>query len=134
MRCGWKVRVDTAFAEVARACGGGRGGMWLTQPLAAAYDALHAEGIAHSAGAWDGDRLAGGLFGVWTRRFRTAESMFHSASDGGNAALAALLGVAVDIGAEVIDVQMMSPHVERSGARGVPYDDLPVMLTQAPRA
>jgi len=132
-RRAYEVRVDTAFAHVVRACGGERSGMWLTPRLAAAYDALHAEGIAHSVEAWDGDRLVGGLFGVWLRRFVTAESMFHRAPDGGNAVIAGLLGVAADIGAEVIDVQMMSPHVQRFGAREVPHDDFLVMLARAVR-
>lgn len=130
-RRGYAVRVDSAFAEVVRACGGERDGMWLTPRLVAAYDALHAEGIAHSVEAWDGDRLVGGLFGVWLRRFMTAESMFHRAPDGGNAALAGLLEVARMAGARVIDVQMMSPHVARFGAREVPHGEFLALLARA---
>ena len=132
-RRGYEVRVDAAFADVVRACGGERNGMWLTPRLAAAYDALHAEGVAHSVEAWDGDRLVGGLFGVWIGRFMTAESMFHRAPDGGNAALAGLLEVARDRGAAVIDVQMMSPHVARFGAQEVPHEEFLALLGAALR-
>lgn len=132
-RRGYEVRIDAAFAEVVRACGGERNGVWLTPRLAAAYDALHAEGIAHSVEAWDGERLVGGLFGVWLRRFMTAESMFHRAPDGGNAALAGLIEVARIGGAELIDVQMMSGHVARFGAREVPHEEFLALLGSALR-
>lgn len=130
-RRGYVVRVDAAFGDVVRACGGERDGVWLTPRLAAAYDALHAEGLAHSVEAWDGDRLVGGLFGVWLGRFMTAESMFHRAPDGGNAALAGLIDVARTGGAEVIDVQMMSAHVVRFGAREVPHAEFLGLLARA---
>lgn len=130
-RRAYEVRVDTAFAEVVNACGGDRDGTWLTPRLEAAYSALHAEGWAHSVEAWDGDRLAGGLFGVWIGRFMSAESMFHALPDGGNAAIAGLVGIARRAGTELIDVQMESPHVMRFGARTVPHAEFLAMLDRA---
>lgn len=130
-RRGYEVRVDTAFDEVVRSCGGDRDGQWLTPRLAAAYGVLHDEGIAHSVEAWDADRLVGGLFGVWLGRFMTAESMFHRAPDGGNAAIAGLLAIAGNGGAEMIDVQMESPHVARFGARGIPHGEFMARLARA---
>lgn len=130
-RRGYEVRVDTAFADVVHACAGERSGMWLTPRLEAAYAALHAEGWAHSVEAWDGHRLAGGLFGVWIGRFMSAESMFHALPDGGNAAVAGLIGIARGAGAEVIDVQMESPHVMRFGARVVPHGEFLALLDRA---
>ncbi|MGB1526917.1 MAG: leucyl/phenylalanyl-tRNA--protein transferase [Miltoncostaeaceae bacterium] len=130
-RRGYHVRVDTAFPRVVSACGGDRDGMWLTPRLAAAYEALHRAGVAHSVEAWDGDVLAGGLFGVWIGRAMTAESMFHHRPDGGNAALAGLISLARDMGTVVIDVQVASPHVERFGAREVPHADYLRLLARA---
>jgi leucyl/phenylalanyl-tRNA---protein transferase len=132
-RRGYAVRVDTAFGEVVRACGGDRDGTWLTPRLARAYDALHAIGIAHSVEAWDGDRLVGGLFGVAMGRFMSAESMFHRAPDGGNAALAGLLHIARRSGAELVDVQMESDHVARFGAREIPAAEFTARLAAALR-
>jgi leucyl/phenylalanyl-tRNA--protein transferase len=71
---------------------------------------------------------------VWIGRFMTAESMFHRAPDGGNAALAGLLDCARDRGAQVIDVQMMSPHVARFGAREMPHEEFLDLLGAALRA
>lgn len=130
-RRGYEVRVDAAFDEVVAACGGERAGLWLTPRLAAAYSALHAAGLAHSVEAWDGDRLVGGLFGVWLGRFMSAESMFHRAPDGGNAALAGLIRIASAAGAHLVDVQMESPHVARFGARAIPHEEFLALLGQA---
>ena len=130
-RRGYEVRVDTAFAEVVHACGGDRDGTWLTPRLEAAYAVLHAEGWAHSVEAWDGPRLAGGLFGVWIGRFMSAESMFHALPDGGNAAIAGLIGIARQAGADLIDVQMESPHVMRFGARTVGHGEFRALLERA---
>lgn len=130
-RRGYDVRVDTAFAQVVHACGGDRDGMWLTPRLEDAYARLHAGGWAHSVEAWDGDVLAGGLFGVWIGRFMSAESMFHALPDGGNAALAGLIGIARGMGTLLVDVQVESPHVMRFGARGVPHGEFMRLLRAA---
>ncbi len=130
-RRGYAIRVDSAFGEVVQGCGGDRAGEWLTPRLRDAYLALHGAGIAHSVEAWSGDVLAGGLFGIWIGRFVSAESMFHRLPDGGNAALAGLLGLAWSSGAELIDVQMCSPHVARFGAREVAHEEFLRMLTRA---
>jgi leucyl/phenylalanyl-tRNA--protein transferase len=105
--------------------------MWLTPRLAAAYGELHHAGVAHSVEAWDGDTLVGGLFGVWIGRAMTAESMFHHRPDGGNAALAGLIGLARDLDTVVIDVQVASPHVERFGARQVSHAEYLGLLARA---
>lgn len=119
-RRGYEVRVDTAFSEVVASCAGDRAGMWLTPRLERGYAALHHAGIAHSVEAWHGDRVVGGLFGVAMGRFLSAESMFHTAPDAGNAVIAALLGIATATGALLVDVQMASAHVARFGAREIP--------------
>ncbi len=115
-RRGYQVRVDTAFGQVLRACGGDRDGVWLTPRLMRGYEALFDLGLAHSVEAWDGDVLVGGLFGVAIGGFITAESMFHGAPDGGNAAIVGLIEIARANGFALIDVQMESPHVMRFGA------------------
>lgn len=130
-RRGYEARVDTAFEEVLRACGGDREGVWLTPRLMRGYEALFALGVAHSVEAWDGDVLVGGLFGVALGRFITAESMFHRAPDGGNAAIAGLIHIARANGFALIDVQMDSPHVMRFGARTMPHEAFMERLTAA---
>jgi len=130
-RRGYDVRVNTAFTEVLEACGGDRDGIWLTPRLMRGYEALFELGIAHSVEAWDGDVLVGGLFGVALGRFLTAESMFHRAPDGGNAAIAGLIRIAMANDFAMIDVQMQSPHVMRFGASLLDAADFSVVLAEA---
>jgi len=128
---GYEARVDTAFSEVLGACGGDREGVWLTPRLMRGYEALFELGIAHSVEAWDGDHLVGGLFGVALGRFITAESMFHTAPDGGNAAIVGLIQIARANDFALIDVQMQSPHVMRFGASLLDAADFGVALAEA---
>jgi leucyl/phenylalanyl-tRNA--protein transferase len=95
------------------------------------YEALFELGLAHSVAAWDGDRLVGGLFGVALGRFITAESMFHTAPDGGNAAIAGLIHIARANDFALIDVQMQSPHVMRFGASLMDADEFVEALAKA---
>jgi leucyl/phenylalanyl-tRNA--protein transferase len=87
--------------------------------------------MAHSVEAWHGDRLVGGLFGVALGRFITAESMFHRAPDGGNAAIAGLIHIARANDFALIDVQMQSPHVMRFGASLMSTDAFEAALAEA---
>ncbi len=120
----FEVRLDTAFAEVVRACAEGReDGVWLTEELAGAYERLHRAGIAHSVECWTHDRLVGGLFGVALGGLFTSESMFHRADDAGNQALVAAGRHLVSRGFVLWDIQMASPHTERFGARLISADD-----------
>ncbi|HET6692384.1 MAG TPA: leucyl/phenylalanyl-tRNA--protein transferase [Miltoncostaeaceae bacterium] len=134
----YAIRVDAAFAEVAEACSGARsGGMWLTPRLVAAYVRLHRAGWAHSVEAWDGPRLAGGLFGVALGGLFTSETMFHRAPDAGNAALVGAARLLADAGFALWDIQMTSSHTRRFGAVGIPADAylrrLAVALAVRPR-
>jgi len=118
-REGFEIRLDTAFAEVVRACGGPRTGEWLTPRLAEAYVALHRIGVAHSVESWRDGRLAGGLFGVALGGLFTSESMFHREADAGNVALAATVRLLSRGGFVLWDVQMWSAHLGRFGAVNV---------------
>jgi leucyl/phenylalanyl-tRNA--protein transferase len=118
------IRVDAAFDEVAAACAGLRvGGVWLTPRLVAAYIRLHRAGWAHSVEAWEGDRLAGGLFGVALGGLFTSETMFHRAPDAGNAALVGAARLLAGAGFALWDIQMTSPHTRRFGAVGLPPEE-----------
>ena len=64
----FEVRLDSAFPEVVRACAElprpDQDGTWITADMRHAYGRLHDLGFAHSAEAWEDDRLVGGLYGV----------------------------------------------------------------------
>jgi leucyl/phenylalanyl-tRNA---protein transferase len=111
---------DTAFREVIAACATTRlrrsRGTWITPDMHEAYVALHELGFAHSAEAWRGDSLLGGVYGVSLGAAFFAESMFHRESDASKAALVALVWQLEAWGFELFDCQLSSPHLSRLGA------------------
>jgi len=130
---GFETRVDSAFAEVAAACGGDRNGEWLTPRLAAAYLGLHRVGYAHSVEIWRDDRLCGGLFGVALGGLFSSETMFHREPDAGNAALVAAAGLLRRAGYALWDIQVASDHTARFGAVALSPPEYRRRLTEALR-
>lgn len=114
----FEVRVDTAFDEVVAACADpGREGGWIDDDIRAAYGRLHRLGWAHSVEAWDSEgNLAGGLYGIAIGGLFAGESMFHHARDASKVALVALVEMLRSAGAELLDVQWVTPHLQTLGA------------------
>jgi leucyl/phenylalanyl-tRNA--protein transferase len=117
------VRLDTAFAEVLRACAEPRqdgGGTWITPQMQAAYGRLHELGWAHSVESWSEGLLAGGLYGVGIGRMFYGESMFARRTDASKVALAHLVRHVEGLGYAMIDCQMSTTHLASLGAREIP--------------
>ncbi len=116
----YEVRLDTAFARVIRGCAGarrpGQDGTWITSDMIAAYERLHALGFAHSAEAFRGDELVGGVYGVSLGSAFIGESMFTCAPDASKTALVTLVVQLAAWGFTIFDCQTHTPHVERLGA------------------
>jgi leucyl/phenylalanyl-tRNA--protein transferase len=119
-----RFTVDAAFPAVIAACAEsprpGQESTWITPPILAAYTRLHAVGVAHSVEAWRGDALVAGVYGVDVDGAFAAESMFHRESDASKLALLHLVDVLRAGGLDWLDVQVMTPHLERLGARTIP--------------
>ncbi len=148
-RSGWETTVDRGFAAVLAGCadrpggrpprgsGGrrpsppdGEGGTWITPPMRAAYQRLHDLGHAHSLEVWAGGELVGGLYGVGVGGVFTGESMFHLASDASKVALVDLVARLAEAGGQLIDVQMVTPHLASLGARDLPRDQFLELLAR----
>ena len=74
-----RITFDRAFRTVIAACRKprpGQDGTWITAEMQEAYCALHDLGYAHSVEVWQGEALAGGLYGVSLGRAFFGESMF----------------------------------------------------------
>jgi leucyl/phenylalanyl-tRNA---protein transferase len=132
-RTGYAIRVDTAFAAVCRACAERHEGTWLSPRLIDAYRQLHAAGYGHSVEAWDGTRLVGGLFGVAIGGLFTSESMFHTATDAGNAVLVATAQRLAERAYALWDIQMATEHTMRFGAELISRAEYRVRLRRALR-
>jgi leucyl/phenylalanyl-tRNA--protein transferase len=121
--CDWTLRADSAFGAVMRACAAPRAkqrGTWITDPMIAAYERLHALGHAHSIEAWDGDRLVGGIYGVAVGHMFFGESMFSAASHGSKVALLGLARVLREREVPLLDAQVASDHLFTLGAFELP--------------
>ena len=120
----FELRLDTAFAEVIAACASTprprERGTWITAEMREAYLRLHALGFAHSAEAWRGGRLVGGLYGVALGGCFFGESMFAREPDASKAAFATLVRQLGRWGFALIDCQMHTEHLARFGAREWP--------------
>ena len=116
--------IDKAFDSVIRSCAmtprAEDEGTWIGPEIIRAYSRLHLEGDAHSAEAWEGDDLAGGLYGIDAGGLFTGESMFHLRPDASKLALLHLIEHLRERGATWLDCQIMTPHMRALGAREIP--------------
>ncbi len=114
------IRLDTSCAEVMIACGEtprpGQDGTWITRAMLRAYAKLHELGVAHSAEAWQGDALVGGLYGVALGGVFFGESMFARVDDASKAAFVTLVQQLHRWGFDLVDCQVHTHHLERFGA------------------
>lgn len=122
----FRVTLDTRFGEVIAACAAvprpsGPGvGTWITPEMMRAYTRLHQLGFAHSAEAWLGEELAGGLYGVSLGAAFFGESMFAREGDASKVAFVALVEQLDRWGIHLIDCQVETPHLARFGAQAWP--------------
>jgi leucyl/phenylalanyl-tRNA--protein transferase len=113
------VTMDRDFPAVIRACAGprdGSQGTWLLPEMINAYCALHVHGVAHSIEVWDGERLVGGLYGVAIGGAFFGESMFSRVANASKVALVQLCEQLMSLGIELVDCQVLTPHMQRMGA------------------
>jgi len=115
----FKVTVDKAFPEVMEGCAApapGRRSTWITREFLDAYGKLHEQGYAHSVECWQGERLAGGIYGVAIGGFFAGESMFHRVSNASKVALAHLVEHLRTKRFLLFDIQMLTRITEQLGA------------------
>jgi leucyl/phenylalanyl-tRNA--protein transferase len=119
-----EVTLDTAFARVIRGCASvrraGATGTWITPAMVTAYEALFALGFAHSAEAWLGGELVGGVYGVSLGGGFFGESMFTLRPDASKVALVTLVRQLADWDFDFVDCQVHTPHLQKLGARALP--------------
>jgi len=122
----YRLTLDAAFREVIEGCAAvlrpEGPGTWITPEMIGAYVEHHVRGFAHSCEAWEGEILAGGLYGVSLGAAFFGESMFARRPDASKIAFAALVRqlAAWDIG--LVDCQVYTEHLERFGAEEWPRD------------
>ena len=126
LRQPFRLSVDADFPGVIAGCAStprpGQDGTWITDEIVEAYVRLHRLGIAHSVEAWAGTRLVGGLYGVEVDGAFAAESMFYREANASKLALLHLVERLSARGLDWLDIQVLTPHMARLGARAVPRE------------
>jgi leucyl/phenylalanyl-tRNA--protein transferase len=80
---------------------------------------------------WEGGELAGGLYGVSLNGAFFGESMFHRVSEASKVALWALVTRLRERGFSLLDIQWLTPFLERCGAVEIPRDEYLAALARA---
>jgi leucyl/phenylalanyl-tRNA--protein transferase len=118
---------DRAFAAVVRQCAlaerPGQDGTWITREVIEGFLEFHRRGRAHSVEAWEGDRLAGGLYGVDAEGAFAGESMFYLRPNASKLALLHLVEHLQARGLDWLDIQVMTPHMQALGAKHITREE-----------
>lgn len=126
----YRVTEDTAYRDVMVRCAAPRAGstgIWITPDMINAYCTLARLGAARSVEVWEGEQLAGGLYGISLGRVFIGESMFSRASDASKVALAHLVA---SERYRLIDCQLETDHLISMGATCIPRSDYSVLLDE----
>jgi leucyl/phenylalanyl-tRNA--protein transferase len=137
-RAPFRFTTDTAFDRVIGACAEadrpGQDGTWITPAMIRAYLKLHALGFAHSFEAWEGEALAGGLYGVSLGAAFFGESMFAQRPDASKLAFVESVEWLAAHGTRLIDCQVRTEHLARFGAEDWARDLFLAALAEALQA
>jgi len=120
----FRFSVNEAFPAVIRTCKElqrpGQDGTWITDELETALIQLHTMGYAHSAEAWSGQELVGGLYGIRLGKLFFGESMFSKASNASKFAFIHFVQQLKEENVHLIDCQVYTAHLESLGAEMIP--------------
>jgi leucyl/phenylalanyl-tRNA--protein transferase len=126
----FEVRIDSDWDGVLEGCARPEG-TWISEEIKREYGRLFERGQAHTVEAWYAGKLAGGLYGVRIGAAFMAESKFHYVTDASKVALVALVERLAERGFELLDVQYVTPHLSRMGARWISRRDYLARLDRA---
>jgi len=131
---GFKLTMDTAFDAVMFNCSKPRrdsAGTWITQRMREAYHALFVQGYAHSVEVWRGETLCGGLYGVSIGSVFCGESMFSAERDASKIAFHALQRQLEAWQFDLIDCQIINPHLASLGVTEMTRERFLELLEEA---
>lgn len=131
----YRITINKAFRDVVTACSRtprpGQSGTWITPAMIDAYCEFHKLGFAQSIEVWHGEDLIGGLYGVLIGRYFSGESMFYTQPNASKIALLHWIEILKSKGVTWMDIQVMTPHMQKLGARLIPRSQFLDLLGQA---
>lgn len=129
-----EITWNRSFDRVIAACAEPRpqqSGTWITPDMMDAFCGLHRDGWAHSVEVWRGRRLVGGIYGLALGKVFFGESMFSRAPDASKTAMLALCRVLARNDFELLDCQLVSPHLLSLGASPMPRREFGRLVRRA---
>ena len=109
----------------------GRSHTWINGRIRRLYRGLFDIGHCHTIEVYDGNVLAGGLYGVSLGRTFFGESMFHRARDASKVALVHLVARLRAGGFRLLDTQFITDHLKTFGAVELPRKQYHKLLAEA---
>jgi leucyl/phenylalanyl-tRNA--protein transferase len=132
-----RIEYDRDFRRVMSECMDvprpGQDGTWITPRMIDAYEKLFRLGIAHSVEAYQGDELAGGLYGLTFGKAFFGESMFARTPNASKVALVRLCRDLARLAFDFVDCQQVTPHLAKMGAAPIPRKQYLARLQEALR-
>lgn len=128
----FRVRINTAFEQVIAMCAQAapdRPSTWINAKIKGLYTELYERGSAHSVEAYQGDTLAGGLYGVSLGNAFFGESMFSRARDASKVALVHLVAHLKLKGFTLLDTQFITEHLRQFGGIEIPRKEYQLRLS-----
>ncbi len=95
-----------------------------------AYKGLHSNGWVHSVEVWQGECLAGGIYGLASGIVFFGESMFSRVSNASKIAMMALCYVLSHQSFVLLDCQVASPHLMTLGAELMKRSEFSRLLSE----
>ncbi|QNE01555.1 leucyl/phenylalanyl-tRNA--protein transferase [Vibrio vulnificus] len=114
----YQVSINHATPEVIKLCGNTRPAeeTWLNDEMQATYISLALQGVCHSVEVWQDQRLIGGFYGLSIGELFCGESMFSIESNASKIALWYFCEHFSRHNGQLIDCQVMNPHLKSLGA------------------
>jgi len=127
----FEIKMNTAFEAVITNCKQikrkEQDSTWITDEMLQAYRMLHKMGIAHSIEAWQGNILAGGMYGLNINKVFCGESMFSKVS---NSSKAVLIWLCQSGLCRLLDCQVPNDHLMSLGATMISRTKYMELLTR----
>lgn len=124
------ITTDRCFEKVMRGCIRPEDN-WISEELIELYCEAHRRGWAHSCEVWDGEELAGGIYGVTLGTVFSGESMFSRRTDASKIGLHHFLAHLRSLGFTHFDSQFINDHTESLGAYCIEEEEYLDILDKA---
>lgn len=130
----FEMKINQNFAQVMRECAqvprNGETGTWITPEMEEAYLELNRRGEAISFESYKDGKLVGALYGVLVAGVFSGESMFFKESEASKVALVHTVKYLQNLGHTWMDIQMVTPVLERFGGEYIPRRDFLKMIEE----